>query len=283
MPLHAWAMTLETLISRQTSELTAADRKIADLLLGLGREAAFLSSHEVSRRTGLHPASAIRFARKLGFAGYPELQAALKTETLAEPNSVERMRSRIGSSVKGGVLAGVISAELSGLMASVEQVPEDHLEDVAKRLIKAKRICVHGAGHGAIMADYFALRLVRSGYDARSLHSVDWQAVDTLAGWGAGDEIVIIALRRLQANHLQLIDHARSFGIGITLIGDLAAAESLPAGVPVLAVRRGAGGVQSIVVPSALINALIIVIGNFDDGRSLKSLELREAARKTLQ
>lgn len=276
-------MTIETLISRQTGELTAADRKIADLLLSLGREAAFLSSHEVSRRTGLHPASAIRFARKLGFAGYPELQAALKTETLAEPNSVERMRSRIGTSIKGGVLAGVVSAELNGLLAAVEQVPEADLEDVARRLIKAKRICVFGTGHAAVIADYFALRLRRSGYDARSLSSADWQAVDALAGWGPSDEIVTIALRSLKQSHKRLIEYAKQYEIGVTLIGDLAAAEPIPEGLQKLVVRRGAAGSQSIVAPSTFVNALIIVIGNFDDGRSIRALEAREMARKALQ
>jgi DNA-binding MurR/RpiR family transcriptional regulator len=277
-------MTVESLISQQNGTLTGADRKLADVLLALGREAAFLSSHEVSRRAGTHPASAVRFARRLGFAGYPQLQAALREEALVAPenSAVFRMRGHIGSAETGGALAAMVAAEIEGLMQAASQIDRMEIETVAKRLIAARKTVVFGIGHGAILADYLTLRLRRSGYDATSLSALDWQATDTLAGCGAGDEVVLIALRQLNDQHHTLMRHAHKTGLGITLIGDFAASAPRPEQTASLIVARGAAGAQSIIAPSVIINALIVEIGRLDDGRSLRALEAREAVKHSL-
>jgi hypothetical protein len=60
----------------------------------------------------------------------------------------------------------------------------------AQRLIDARRIALFGIGHCAILADFLALRLQRSGYDAHALQDLDWQAVDRLAGFRRGGDRV---------------------------------------------------------------------------------------------
>ncbi len=52
-------------------------RRLADFILENLHEVAFLSINELSQRTGISPATITRFARRLDFQGYPDLQRGL--------------------------------------------------------------------------------------------------------------------------------------------------------------------------------------------------------------
>ncbi|MGL5011296.1 MAG: MurR/RpiR family transcriptional regulator, partial [Paracoccaceae bacterium] len=133
-------MKIETLIERMNGRMTPADRKIVEVLLTLGSEAAFLSAHELSRRAGTHAATAVRFARKLGYAGYPEFQAELRGAALAAQGPADRMRSRLGQIGPGDTLKLVIEGEMSSLVALAEQVAPDRLDALTERLMGARKI-----------------------------------------------------------------------------------------------------------------------------------------------
>jgi DNA-binding MurR/RpiR family transcriptional regulator len=267
-------MHLNSLIDRLNGTLTKADRKIAEVLLHLGPEAAFLSSHEVARRAGTHPASAVRFARKLGYSGYPDLQAQLRGEALS--GAPDRMRSQLGALVSGDTLRQLIDTEIKALVGLAEQVSADRLEDLARRVIAARRICVFGIGHAAVLAEFLALRLARSGYPALTLTSLDWQATDLLSDFGPGDQVIAIVLRQTSNRFSALADYCAAMGIGLSLLGDLGAVSLRSEGALILAASRGSASSQSILVPVTLINALILEVSRLDDGRSIKALERRE-------
>jgi DNA-binding MurR/RpiR family transcriptional regulator len=287
-------MHLETLLNRHSGPLTAGDRRIVEELMASGTGAAFLSSHDLARRTGLHPSSIVRFARKLGYGGFPDLQEALRANLQAgptaagEPPAPVRMRQRIGSLEGKATLARLVESEVEALLRLPDQINEDRLEQAARALIGAHRITVFGQGHGSILADFLGLRLRRSGYQAEAIAHLDWQAADRLAQLGPSDLVAAFVLRRAPAGLSGLMRHVASRGARLLLIGDLAAM-GLPQGAPqseprpepiVLAASRGSvGESQSVILPLTIVNALILAISRLDAGRTLTALDQREEAK----
>jgi DNA-binding MurR/RpiR family transcriptional regulator len=59
------------------AKLTAVESKLADVLSQRYPEAALLSARSIADAAGTSPASVTRFARKLGYTDFAELQAEL--------------------------------------------------------------------------------------------------------------------------------------------------------------------------------------------------------------
>lgn len=274
-------MKLEDLIEQFDGKLTAVDRKLADVLVQAGPESAFLSAHEVSRRASVHPSGAVRFARKLGYDGYQDFQADLRDAALAGSSAVSRMKGQLETLSDGNTLTRVIEAEIRALTALSEQVAPQRLEDLARAVVKARRIGVFGIGHSAILSDLLALRLRRSGYDARQLHSLDWQAIDVLADFEPGDLLIAIVLRRTSNRFKELAAFLADRGIRLATLGDLGALAVRSPEALILSASRGDGEAsRSVVIPLTLINALILEVSRLDEGRSIAALERREETRQ---
>jgi DNA-binding MurR/RpiR family transcriptional regulator len=271
---------IEPLLDRATEPLTKSDRRIAEVLIAAGPQAAFLSAHELARRADTHPTTVIRFARRLGFPGFPDLQLELRGKAIASASPAGRMRERLGRIEGDDTLARLVEAEVAVLVAAAEEVPPDRLSALAARIIAARRIAVFGIGHSAVLADYLTMRLHRSGYDVRALTDLDWKAVDALAGFGPGDEIIAIVLRSTSDRIDNLARLASETGIGLSLIGDLEAHMRRPEGALILAATQPRDGGVSILVPLTLCNALVVEVSRLDGGRSLAALERREQMKR---
>ena len=60
--------------------LTPGEKRIADILLANPHEAAFLGVEELARRSDSSVATAVRFAKKLGYTGYLEMRKSLVSD-----------------------------------------------------------------------------------------------------------------------------------------------------------------------------------------------------------
>jgi DNA-binding MurR/RpiR family transcriptional regulator len=271
---------IEPLLDRATEPLTKSDRRIAEVLIAAGPQAAFLSAHELARRAETHPTTVIRFARRLGYPGYPDLQLELRGKAIANGSPAGRMRERLDRLEGNDTLTRLLEAEVAALLATADEVPPDRLTTLAARVIAARRIAVFGIGHSAVLAEYLSMRLQRSGYDVRALTSLDWHAVDALAGFGPGDEVIAIVLRSTSDRIDDLVRMATGNGIGLSLIGDLEAHMRRPEGAMILAATQPREGGVSILVPLTLCNALVVEVSRLDGGRSLAALEQRERMKR---
>lgn len=270
---------IQRILDRLPVDPTPADRRVMDAIAEAGANVAFLSAHDIAKAAGTHAATVVRFARKLGFAGYPALQADLRAHAARVQGPAARMRERLADTGPAGTLRQLVESEVDTLIALVEQVPPDRLDAAVDRLMQARRITVFGIGHAGVVADYLALRLERSGYAARALHHLDWGAMDRLAEIGPGDEVVAIVLRATSARFTKLSAVARRRGAGLILLGDIGAATLRAEGDLVLATTPSGRKDSSLVAPLVLCNALILELSRRDGGRSLAALERREELR----
>ncbi|MEV4608773.1 MurR/RpiR family transcriptional regulator [Neorhizobium sp. LMR1-1-1.1] len=270
-------LALSDLISRHSTRLTDADTRLLDVLIQDPIRAALENGKDVSSRAGVHPASAVRLARRLGFKGYPEFRGFLQSSLTEGGGDFEspaaRMAARLVKAESDGLLASVLDSEIAALQQARNSVFDADIRAFSTSLRDSRRIFVFGRGHFAALSSLIALRLNRSGYEAVDLSSQMHQLTEMLSTLSAQDVVWLLAFRRAPPLMQEVRDIAAQRGAKTLAVTDVGGTRIDPAPDHQILVSRGdPGESQSLVVPMTIANAVILDLASIDDGRSIKSL-----------
>lgn len=280
--IEATPFGLSDLISKYSTQLTDADTRLLDVLVRDPLRGAMENGKDLSSRAGVHPASAVRLARRLGFKGYPEFRSFLRA-SLTEgggdfESSAARVAARLMRAEDGGVLSSVLDSEIAALQSVRNNVSDTDIRRFSEALRNARRILVFGRGHASVLSSLIALRLARSGYDAIDLGTRVHQLAEILSSLTEGDVVWLLAFRKAPSIVEDVRRVAAARGSRTLALTDIQNARMEPAPHHQILVSRGAPGEsQSLVVPMTIANAVILDLAAIDDGKSLRSLaEFRE-------
>lgn len=218
-----WSERLSPLVRAEAAHLTGAERKLADALFLRYPEAALLSARALASEAGTSAASVSRFARKLGYADYAELQSQLAVELRARLSSPPKRLGVDGTRRQsvGAILREVIARDRANLDATLHLVDEDELDRLARRLCQSRRssrVYVAGSKKGAVVAHYFAMQLsqLRSNVVLLTIGDLADQVLDM----SAADILVLFEPRRATTTLMRLLDVAHSSGLPIAAFTD---------------------------------------------------------------
>lgn len=269
---------LGDLIARHSARLTDADARLLDVLMRDPFRAAMDNGKEVSSRAGVHPASAVRLARRLGFEGYPEFRSFLQSGLVAEANRdldnpAARIAARLARAEQGGVLASILDSEIAALQQARNTLAETDIRGFSEALRDARRIFVYGLGHAATLSALLALRLQRSGYEAADLAAMTHMA-EALNAMTSDDVLWLLSFRDPHPVVRALRGIAAERRATVLLLSDVNGLRIEPAPHRVITVSRGGvGQSQSLVVPMTVANAIILDLAAIDEGRSVRALD----------
>ncbi len=271
-PLHV--QRIRALIDASRTRLTTTDNRILDALMFEPGEAAFLSAAEIARRARVHPASAVRLARKLGFDGYPALRASLQTDLLNASEGADRVRLRLKRFSGESAANTFVASEIRALEKLPPQLDDAILEAAARAIAGARRVCIFGTGHAEVLAHLLRIRLTRGACPVSLLPADLRDMAAELLTAKSHDVIITFALNTVSPQAAALVRHAREIGAQSILIGDVATATTrMPADFALIALRGMAGEARSLTVPMAICNLLVLQVARFDGGRTIRKLE----------
>lgn len=277
-------MPLNELVARIGDRLTAADRRLAGVLLASPRETALLSANEIAQRAGVNPATAVRFARKLGFDGYPALRATLQQDLFGVSEAAERMRQRIRRLARGSVLKTFVESEIHNLSRLLEQIADADIQPAARAIMRASQVFLFAVGHAGALAYLLDSRLGRAGYRTRIMKHVPRDMAAELLQAQARDVFILFAFNTIHPSVAKIVAHARSAGAICVLITDIPGSSVRPVPDIVLsATRGGEGDPRSLSVPMAICNALVLHLSRLDQRRTLRNLQQLDKVRRTLE
>lgn len=278
---------LADLVALNAAKLTKADTRLLDVLMSDPVRAAMDNGSEVSSRAGVHPASAVRLARRLGFDGYPEFRTFIRSSLIDAvgdfENPAARMAARLVKAEQGGILASLLDSEIAALQQVRNSVSDDDIRQFSQCISNSRRIFILGRGHFGSLAALIALRLNRSGYPSIDLGSQMHQFPEAIDQITSGDALLLLAFRRAEPmlNDVRTVAYER--GATTMAITDIRGARFEPAPEHHISVSRGAAGEsQSLVVPMTVANAIILDLASIDDGKSLRALDSFKAFRASL-
>jgi len=162
-------LSIEERIAAVNIRLTPTERRIAEVVLADPTLLAFGTVSDLSERVRTSRPSIVRFATKLGFTGYADLQRWMRQQVanqLATPGQRIRSGSAIQSDVRGDIEQAV--------QATLVSLDEETVDRLAAPLIRAEHIWIltgetSRAGASALLS---GLSMIRTGVHLIEQHNL---------------------------------------------------------------------------------------------------------------
>ncbi|WP_311481155.1 MurR/RpiR family transcriptional regulator [uncultured Anaerococcus sp.] len=143
------------LIESKYEELTEVEKIIADYFLDT--EDVDLTSKAVSKKLYTSEAALTRFAKKLGLTGYREFVYRFK------------ISRKMSFAKKRETASPIFDTYREILLKSYNLYSYEDYDRLVDAILYSKRIYVYGVGSSGNLADEFATRLIRLGFDAEAV------------------------------------------------------------------------------------------------------------------
>jgi DNA-binding MurR/RpiR family transcriptional regulator len=211
-------MPVSDLIQEHRALLTTTERKLAEVVLDDAQTVAFGTVAALARAAGTSGASVVRFANRLGFDGFVDLQAAVQQELAGRLRpAVERIREP----ATDDLLDRALSVEVANVNGSLAAIDRRVLQSAVSRLAARRaRISVLPGSSSFGVGYHFAeqLGLLREGVD------LAWGApasvTATLAALRTTDLVVAIDLPRYDVAVLDGVNLLAARRVPIVAITD---------------------------------------------------------------
>ncbi|MDD9724100.1 MurR/RpiR family transcriptional regulator [Roseovarius sp. SK2] len=202
--------------------LTPAERLLSDVLLRDYPMSGLQSITKLAEAAGVSTPTVIRLARKLGFDGFPEMQAALREEASAQiKKPILKSEGWPQGRKDSPAFRNFAEAVFENLNQTIERLDPATFDALAKVLADTRRnIFLLGGRITRSNADYFFnhLQIVRPGVTLLSQSPNVWPQY--LIDMGPRSVLVIFDIRRYEADLARLASLAKERGVVIVLFTD---------------------------------------------------------------
>jgi DNA-binding MurR/RpiR family transcriptional regulator len=203
-------------IARHQSEFTDAYRRIADQLLGHAQEAPFWGIEVLAARAEVSVATAVRFAKLLGFAGFLEMRQSLVAEARARQKGEGNLHQ-----VPAGAAATLVEVarrDAANIDRLTSLVGEALLAQAVKRLATAKHRVVLGRGISQHMAELLAYLLTLAGHPSIAGNAAEFAT--QASNLGPKDLLVLFSFPPYSAETLEVAAFAMKRGVPVMGFSD---------------------------------------------------------------
>ncbi|PFG29228.1 MurR/RpiR family transcriptional regulator [Paramicrobacterium agarici] len=152
-------------LARVLPTLSAAEARVAELLLADPEGSVELTITELAQQCGVSQATVARFAQSLGYTGYRDFRLDLATSTTREHVRRERFSADGGPIAHDASIGDIISTigyrDAMTIEETTKKLDPDTVETVAAALARSPRIDIVGSGSSGLVAADLQMKLQR--------------------------------------------------------------------------------------------------------------------------
>ncbi|RDK04442.1 MurR/RpiR family transcriptional regulator [Paraburkholderia lacunae] len=203
--------------------LTPIHRRMGDYVLANLFRAATMRIDELASVVGASVATANRFARALGFDGYPQFREALVRGFEATLAPIERLRTAQESLAAGeNLLDALLEQAAANLQTIRTSIDSAVAEAAVEAIIAARRVFVLGYGSSAFLAGLMEHGLMPYHDNVQSLALIGGpsHAARRLFASDEGDLVIGIAFPRYVEDTVELARRAADRGARVLALTD---------------------------------------------------------------
>jgi DNA-binding MurR/RpiR family transcriptional regulator len=213
--------SLASRVNREWSRLTTAERKVARYLTGAApHEVMLAAASDIAQRTATSDATVVRTAKRLGYAGLPDLKNSLGAHlgTGGVPQISTRLEVSQASKDLAESSAAVVDDAVERIRRFGRGLDVPRMIEALRLIVSASEVFCYGWGSNELSARYLALKLNRAGKRSRACGTTGFTLADELLTLTSGHAVVVFAPGRPLPDVRVLIDHARATGAGLILV-----------------------------------------------------------------
>ncbi len=255
------AASYEERIRQARQQLSPSFIRLADFLLDSYTHAAFLTATELAHKLDVDPATVVRFAQRLGYAGYPQLQREIRQRVRRE--LLDERPAQDGEHPAEAALAEVTRA----MELTRRGFDKKDAQRFINALDKATRIVVLAEGMALPAAQSLVCWLEAAGYTIHLARSGPADLARAVVGVRKGD--LVIALEAAQETQLiaRALQEARAAKASTAAIVTAPSARAARHAELVLATHASSDSGMGQVMLQAIVYALVRMLAEVRPGR----------------
>lgn len=251
-----------TRIATYREQLSPAERRVADVVLGDPQLVAFGTVAAVAERAGTSGASVVRLANRIGLDGFSELQAWVQAELASR---LGRASDRIRQPVTADLVGRALALELDNVHHTFDGVDRAALDRAVDALAGdgggVLYLCVADASSGVMAQAGAELAMLRDRVVVLTGGDVAVGRLSSTAG--PGDVALVLDLPRYDRSVLETVRRLGRDGVRLIVLTDRALSPlTEKAGEVFLLHAGGAGPFDSYVGALALLNLLVAAVAD---------------------
>ncbi len=254
-------MKVRDLILERFPSLSPKLQDAARFIVDKPNDVVTTSMRSLAQRAGAQPATLVRLAQQLGFAGWPELKEAFFSDLGLHSESYgARAKSLAGRGRDAGLLGEMFAAQRGNLDATEAQIGP-LLRQAAKVLKRARTVQVAGfrASYPIAYSFAYCYRLFR-----KSVALIDGHAAGVemqTRSIERQDAVVVIGFAPYSREAMQVVDAGKAAGASIVALSDSSASPlALAADASVLFSVDSPSFFPSITAAIAVTEALLEIL-----------------------
>jgi DNA-binding MurR/RpiR family transcriptional regulator len=249
-------------ITTHYASLTPQQKKIANYILDNLNDVIFNNVSYLAEKADTSVASVIRFARALGYEGFPQLKDDLIEYYRKQMDIGGRFKRTIESLPEGNPsYSDITQSEIACLQRSINELEQKEFERAVELMCAAKHLYIFGNGSNECLANNLFFRLNRLGMEVVQLSESGHILVEKLFRVEPEDVIVVFDFFTPSLDTTRIHELKQRNNYTIVSVTDTGNPQMIRNSEVVLNAKRGSSKFfNSHVVPTAIINALVIAV-----------------------
>lgn len=263
-------------IQNRLASMSNGQRLLGEYLLNDSAVLLGSTAKEVANTVGVSESTVIRFAKELGYRGFPDLKRDLRKEIGPRWRAATRMQKTFSGIAKSErLVAKLIERDIELLRATLNGISDDAFGQAIRLILKARRVFVVGFSSSFALASFIQFRLTRLGKDVHWVFVTGGTSLaEQLAQLKRHDLMIAIGFLRAPRETEIAMEHAKEVGAMVLGITDLATSPIAKKSDICLYAQRGFHvTVNSMTAPFSLVNALMLAVAGAKKSESLKALK----------
>ncbi|HEY3684639.1 MAG TPA: MurR/RpiR family transcriptional regulator [Streptosporangiaceae bacterium] len=260
-----------------------AQRQAARVMLDDLESVAYLPAADLAERAGVHTATVVRLAQRLGFEGYPHLQRSLRSTLSKYPHFLQGLGGDTEKDSAEAMAAAVLAQARRNLEQLSRMTSPATLTDAAGVLVRARRVLVLGLGVAGPVAAHLcsSLRLLGIAAD----QPVDpVSTVQQLGLLGSEDAMIAVDFHRYYQATADGAAAAAAAGVTVIALTDSEVSPlATTAQLTLLAPSESPAPRTSLAPAVTVVEALVALTARADRTRAEDSLQRIDTSYSALK
>jgi DNA-binding MurR/RpiR family transcriptional regulator len=262
-------------ILTKVNSLNGAQKRLGHYLQTDSSALLLSNVGDLARAVGVSKATVVRFAKSLGYKGFPEFRRDIQQEMRRKLRAADRMEETFAELDNGeNIFAKLIKRDIQLLEETLQAASFPDFHKAVEIILRARKVFLIGLNASMALAYLLHFRLVRVKKDAHWIFLTGGTSLlEQLAFMDEADVLIAIDFLQVPREVQTALQHAKKVGAPILGITDFPTSSIARAADVCLYAKRGLHTTVNSLTPAfSLVNALAIAVSWAKKGDSIKAL-----------
>jgi DNA-binding MurR/RpiR family transcriptional regulator len=262
-------------ILTKVNSLNGAQKRLGHYLQNDSSALLVSNVRDLAQAVGVSKSTVVRFAKSMGYKGFPEFKREIQKEMRGKLRAAARMEETFAElGDDENIFAKLIKRDIQLLQETLQAASFPNFHKAVEIIWRAQKVFIIGLNASMALAYLLHFRLVRVKKDARWIFLTGGTSLlEQLAFMNPSDVLIAIDFLQVPREVQAALQHAKKVGAPILGITDFPSSAIAKAADVCLYAKRGLHTTVNSLTPAfSLVNALAIAVSWAKKADSIKAL-----------